>query len=159
MKQNTRQNSTESTLTPKQIQVIEALASGASVSEAAKRAGVNRSTVYLWRRDSRDFEARLTLARRECADNMRARLRKLEDDAIKTIRETLRGRDIPPGVRREAALSVLQSLAVMDESTGDAATLEESRTDPNRPVCLRVVHDREPNRISTSSPRDELRTG
>ena len=62
---NTQQNSTNSTLSPKQIEVIEALASGASISEAAKRAGVDRSTVYLWRRDDSDFEPQLTLTRRE----------------------------------------------------------------------------------------------
>jgi hypothetical protein len=37
--------------------------------------------------------------------------------------------DIPPGVRLKAALSVLQSVASMDESTDDAATLENWRTD------------------------------
>jgi DNA-binding NarL/FixJ family response regulator len=47
MKKDTQQNSTDSTLSPKQIEVIEALASGASVSEAARRAGVDRSTIYL----------------------------------------------------------------------------------------------------------------
>jgi DNA-binding NarL/FixJ family response regulator len=57
MNTNIQQNSTDSTLTPKQIQVIEALASGACVSEAAKRAGVDRSTVYLWRRDDPDFKS------------------------------------------------------------------------------------------------------
>jgi len=53
MKKDIQQNSTDSTLSPKQIEVIEALASGARVSEAAKLAGVDRSTVYLWRNKSR----------------------------------------------------------------------------------------------------------
>jgi hypothetical protein len=129
MKKNTQQNSTDSTLSPKQIEVIEALAAGASVSEAAKRAGVDRSTIYHWMKDDPDFEAHLILGRRECADRMRARLRELEDDALKTIREILGGTDIPPGVRLKAALSVLQSVAAMDESTGEAAALEKWRID------------------------------
>ena len=53
MKKDTQQNSTDSTLNPKQIEVIEALASGASVSETTKGAGVDRSTIYLWRNKSR----------------------------------------------------------------------------------------------------------
>jgi transposase len=131
MKKDTQQNSTDSTLNPKQMEVIEGLARGASVSEAAKRAGVDRSTVYHWIQDDREFEAQLTLARRECADRMRARLRELADDAVKTIREILGGTDIPPGVRLKAALSVLQSIGAMDESTVDAALLEKWRTESN----------------------------
>jgi DNA-binding MarR family transcriptional regulator len=97
MKKNIQQNSTDSTLTPKQIEVIEALASGASVSEAAKSAGVDRSTVYHWTKDDSEFEGQLTVARRECAETMRARLRELADDAVKTIREILGGRIFPQG--------------------------------------------------------------
>ncbi len=44
------------------------------------------------------------------------RLRELEDDAVKTIRETMSGTNIPPGVRLKAALSVLQSVAAMDNA-------------------------------------------
>jgi hypothetical protein len=44
--------------------------------------------------------------------------------AFKTIRETMSGTDIPPGVRLKAALCVLQSGAAMDESTGDAERLQ-----------------------------------
>jgi len=127
MKQNTRQNSTESTLTPKQIQVIEALASGASVTDAAKRAGVDRSTVYLWMKDDDNFEAELSLARRECADTMRARLRELGEDAVKAVRELMTGTDVSAAVRLRAALSVLQGLGAMDESRGDLAMIEKWR--------------------------------
>jgi hypothetical protein len=131
MKKGIQQNSTDSTLNPKQIEVIEALASGASVSEAAKRAGVDRSTVYHWTKDDNEFVGQLTVARRECADTMRARLRELADDAVKTIHEILGGTDIPPAVRLKAALSVLQSVGAMDESTGDAALVEKWRNDSN----------------------------
>jgi DNA-binding transcriptional ArsR family regulator len=96
MKKNIQQNSTDSTLTPKQIEVIEALASGASVSEAATRTGVDRSTVYHWTKDDSEYEAELILARRECADTMRARLRELADDAVKTIREIFGGDGYSP---------------------------------------------------------------
>lgn len=86
MKGTTRQNSTESTLTPKQVEVVGALAGGASVTEAAKRAGIDRSTIYLWMRNSGDFKGALILARRERADTMRARLRELADEAVMTVR-------------------------------------------------------------------------
>jgi transposase-like protein len=127
MKKSTQQNSTQSTLTPKQIEVIEALASGASVTDAARRAGVDRSTVYLWMRDDDNFEAELSLARRECADTMRARLRELAEDAVKAVRELMTGTDASAAVRLRAALSVLQGLGAMDESRGDLAMIEKWR--------------------------------
>ena len=127
MKQSTRQNSTESTLTPKQIEVIEALASGASVTDAARGAGVDRSTVYLWMRNGGNFEAELNLARRECADTMRARLRELAEDAVKAVRELMTDTDVSAAVRLRAALSVLQGLGAMDESRGDLAMIEKWR--------------------------------
>jgi transposase-like protein len=128
MKDNTRQNSTDSTLTAK-IAVIEALASGASVTDAAKGAGVDRTTIYHWRKTSSDFETQLALARRECADTMRARLRELAEDALKIVRETMTSTEISPAVRLKAALSVLQSVGAMEESKGDAALIEKWRQD------------------------------
>ena len=131
MKANIRQNSTDSTLEPKQIEVIEALAGGASVTDAAKRAGVDRTTIYHWTKTSSDFETQLALARRECADTMRARLRELADHALRIVRETMTGPEISPAVRLKAALSVLQSLGALKESNADAGLIEKWRdTDP-----------------------------
>jgi transposase-like protein len=90
-------------LSPKQIEVIEALASGPSVSEAAKRAGIDRSTIYLWRKEDCHFEGQLTLAQREYADTMRARLRELVDGAVKTIREVLGGNRYSTGCSAQSS--------------------------------------------------------
>jgi predicted DNA-binding transcriptional regulator AlpA len=125
----TQQNSTESTLTPKQVEVIESLAKGLSVTEAARRAGVDRSTIYLWMRDGDDFPAQLMLARRDCADAMKARLRELGDDAIKTIRDVLSDKKISPAVRLKAALAVLQSLGAKKDFADDAGVIEKWRKD------------------------------
>jgi transposase-like protein len=127
MKEKAQQNSTESTLAPKQIEVIEALAGGASVADAARRAGVDRSTIYQWMRKGGNFDAELNLARRECADTMRARLRELAEDAVKTVREVMKSADVSAPVRLKAALSVLQSVGAMDESRGDLAIIERWR--------------------------------
>ena len=129
MKDNTRQNSTDSTLAAKQIAVIEALASGASVTDAAKRAGVDRTTIYQWRKTSREFDNQLALARRECADTRRTRPRELADDALRIVRETMTGPEISPAVRLKAAVSVLQSLGALKESNDDAAVIEKWRQD------------------------------
>jgi len=129
MIKNIQRNPTQSTLTPKQIEVIEALVIGASVTDAAKRAGVDRSTVYLWMREETDFNAQLMLARRDCADAMRAGLRELADDAVATVREVLTSKEVSAAVRLKAALAVLQSVGSMKEFASDASVIENWRSE------------------------------
>ena len=69
----TLQKSTESItreLTPKQIQVIDALAHDSSVTDAAKRGEVDRTTIYVWMKTDALFVAELNRAsgcrRAEC---------------------------------------------------------------------------------------------
>ena len=78
-------------------------------------------------RKDANFGAELSLARRECADTMRARLRELGEDAVKAVREIMTGTDVSAAVRLRAALSVLQGLGAMDESRGDLAMIEKWR--------------------------------
>jgi transposase len=123
----TRQNSTESTLTPKQLEVIQAIAGGASKAEAARRADVDRTTIYTWLKNDPDFEAVLTLARCECADATKARLRELADDAVKTVSEIMKSKEIPAGVRLKAALAVINAEAKGTEPDSDAAIVDKWR--------------------------------
>jgi transposase len=129
MREKIQQNSTNSTLTSKQLEVIQALAAGASTTDAAKRAGIDRTTIYFWRKNGGDFEAALALARREFADSQKARLRELAEDAVNTVRELMSSAEVSPGVRLRAALSVLQSVGAMAESPNDAVLLREWRED------------------------------
>ena len=52
-----RQNST---LSPAQAQVIAALAAGESITEAARAAGVHRSTIHNWLKEGRQFRSNST---------------------------------------------------------------------------------------------------
>ena len=74
MENTNRQKSTVSTLSPQQLAVIEAWASGASKAAAARSAGVDRTTIYLWLRDNPEFRAQFELARLEQTDAIRAGL-------------------------------------------------------------------------------------
>jgi hypothetical protein len=125
-----KQNSTESTteLTPRQVEVIRALARGASVSDATQRANVDRSTFYLWLRSDATFQAELNRAKQEHVDSLRAQMRGLADTAISTVRAMLTGTEIPAGIRLKAALAVLQSIGTLEpEEIGktDPAAIEE----------------------------------
>jgi hypothetical protein len=112
--ENNQQQSTKTGLSAKQLLVIESIAAGASVTEATARAGVDRTTFYLWRRDDEDFEATLNLARHEFGENVRARMRRMAEDAIKTI-EGLTASAYSPSVRQRAAQFIL-SAAVSEQS-------------------------------------------
>ena len=97
MKKDTQQNSTESTLKPKQAKVIEALAIGASVTAAAKRAGVDRSTVYIWMKDEKCTRRRET---RPGTPRERRTLAEQKQTAGNLSQETVPGgafRGIPEG--------------------------------------------------------------
>lgn len=127
MKDNTRQNSTDSTVAPKKLKVIEAIAGGASKAKAATDAGIDRTTIYTWLKNDPDFKAQLTLARRERADAMKARLKELADDAVNTVSEIMKSKEIPAGARLKAALSVIYAEAQWTEQDSEAATIEKWR--------------------------------
>lgn len=120
-----QQNSTESTteLTPQKAEAIAAVARGATVTDAAKQAGVDRTTFYLWERSDVRFQAELNRAKQEQMDGMRARLRGLADAAVSTLQEMLTGTEVPAGVRLKAALAVLQSIGTLEPE-------EIGQTDP-----------------------------
>ena len=126
------QKSTESTpeIEPEQAEVITALVRGATITDATRRANVDRSTFYLWLKSDAAFEAELNRARREQRDALRAQLRELAGVAMSTVREMLTGPDVPPGVRLRAAIAVLQSVGTLEpEEIGetDPAAIREKR--------------------------------
>jgi hypothetical protein len=101
-----RQKSTESTLTTQQIEVIAALARGATVTSATQAAGVDRSTFYLWMKSEVHFVAELNRAQKGRESAVRAQLHSLEDAAVEALHEMLKPH-IPPAIRLKAAMEVL----------------------------------------------------
>lgn len=118
-------------LQPDQLKAIAALASGASVIDAAAQAGVDRSTLYRWK-EIPEFAAELNRTRAEQADAIRGELRALAGTAVKTIRTILDDPTTAPGVRLRASLAVLETLKALEpESIGptDAATIRDHLLD------------------------------
>src|SRR6266542_3630554 len=111
-----QQKSTESTtreLTPKQNQVINALAHGSSVTNAATQAEVDRTTIYLWMKTDALFVAELNRAREDRRDALRAQLGELASEASNVVSDLLRCEGTPAAVRLKAALCVLQAVGAL----------------------------------------------
>jgi len=99
---------TDSGLSPQQLQVIDALSSGANLSDAAALAGVHRNTVAGWRRNFPRFQAALAHAQYDRALLFRERAEALADLAFATLRDILADLKASPSVRLKAAMFVIE---------------------------------------------------
>ena len=96
------------TLTAKQTDVLQALAEGLSVTAAAARAGVHRSTVHLWTRDHPTFSRAWLAARQERAEHLADSLADLHQLACDTFRQILSDDQAPASVRLKAAMEIVK---------------------------------------------------
>lgn len=110
-------------LTPKRRLAIEALAIGLSPMEAAKRAGVNRSTLYRWRRDPA-FAAELRRVDAEAMARLGRGIMALSSAAIVAIARALQEGQ-PMAVRLRAAQLVAERGPALVELTSLADRVTE----------------------------------
>ena len=103
---STTQSTQFDTLTPIQVQVLQSLVAGLSVTAAAKEAGIHRTTVHLWTRTLPDFARALLTLRQQRADQMLDELGDLADLAINTFRQILSDENASASVRLKAAMEV-----------------------------------------------------
>ena len=97
-----QQNATEipTPLTQNQLAAMPYLASSSTVSEAAKRLGINRTTIYRWMEDD-EFRAELKRLRNEAAGLARAEIKGLMLKSICVFADAME--DPNPFVRLKAA--------------------------------------------------------
>ena len=113
------------TLAPAQRLALNALIGGATMTDAARAAGVDRSTVYRWLDGVPGFVAELNRGRLEQAQTLRAELRGLATDAVRTLRELVTSDATGEAVRLRAALAVLQAVgADTPEAIGPTAVVD-----------------------------------
>ncbi len=120
-----------SALSPTQAEVALSIASGASVSEAARRAGIHRSTVYEWMRSEPGFHSTIQEARQEHLDLLRGELRSISTMALNRLGDLLNDPETPPSVTLRAALAVLGRPLIPDQAWLLPTTADTSTT--NRP--------------------------
>jgi transposase-like protein len=101
-------------LTPKQLLVLRALVSGATITAAATTAGIHRATIYTWCRFHPEFTAALRTTRHQQAEAVEDRLHGLSDSALATVAELINSSQAPAAVRLRAALAVIHGLVQSD---------------------------------------------
>jgi len=99
----------DSHLSSQQFQVIDALSSGASLTQAAAAAGVHRNTIANWRSSSPQFQQALADLESGCALIFRERAQQLADLAFDSLREVLQDPKASPSVRLKAAIFIIQT--------------------------------------------------
>ncbi|MGH9660471.1 MAG: hypothetical protein ACRD96_18115, partial [Bryobacteraceae bacterium] len=100
----------DSTLSPAQLRVAEAIARGVTVVKAAEDAGVHRTTVYYWINNSPLFCETLSRARDRYLADIQAQFASLAQPAIDVIDFALHDASIPIAIRLHAALTILARL-------------------------------------------------
>jgi hypothetical protein len=98
-------NQPDATLTPIQQDVLNLLATGSSLTDAATGAGVHRNTIMNWRRTIPAFTTLLDQATRDRAQLIQDAL---APKAIEVLEAILYNEAASPSVRLRAALSVLK---------------------------------------------------
>jgi len=103
----TQRSATPGGLTAPQEAALEALLAGATVTDAAAAAGVDRVTLWRWRTTVPAFEAALNTGRVQLREAYQGRLYALAGRAVDTVEAAVEGGDV------KAALAVLRGLELL----------------------------------------------
>jgi hypothetical protein len=95
-------------LTSVQQCVVDALAAGSTLTDAAEAYGVHRVTIYRWMKTSKPFAAALHRARAEFVLARRDDLHLLSNRAVETLLAILDNPKASPAVQLRAAMFILQ---------------------------------------------------
>lgn len=98
-------------LQPKQREALDALLSGATMTEAAATAGVHRATLHNWCRENTLFRAALRDAQSQKAQIVLDGFRDAATKALETIESIMADPEAPAAVRLRAATLIIQAVA------------------------------------------------
>src|SRR5262249_46378384 len=102
-----------SELTSQQLEVIEALAGGATTIGAADAAGVHRNTITNWRRTSPTFREALAGAHYDAPMLVSEMSQARAPKALECLDEILADPAAPASVRLKAALAIIQQASTV----------------------------------------------
>jgi hypothetical protein len=108
LQQNATENaSAHADLSPQQDRALVALLGGATITDAADAAGVDRTTVHRWLREDFSFQAAYNGLRRDLRREIQRRLDSVTRAALETISTAIGNGDV------RAALAVLKGTGVL----------------------------------------------
>ena len=96
-------------LTSKKRKAIAALIGGATVTEAADKAGVKRQTVHTWLNE-KDFKTELKIAEAKVLDEVSRKLVALADMAVGAFKDVLDNSKVDISLRVQAADKLIRRL-------------------------------------------------
>src|SRR6266568_4820559 len=149
-------------LSPVQAQVIKALAQGQTVSAAAEKAGVHRTTIHHWIRNQPQFKAAVQTAQSEYAAEVNDSIHELAAHALLTLHDLLRDPATPAcrpaenRARHPAAPACPQSRLESARPCGIGADRNQSRRNTNN-RCDRARCAANPTARSGAGPNRSLR--
>jgi SEC-C motif/Helix-turn-helix domain len=123
------------TLTPQQLRIIAAIASGTSAAQAAAAENIHRNTVSNWRRTNPDFARQLELATHWHREHQQEQIAALVPKAIQAIEDCLASPS--PSIRLRAAALILKMASFFP--TAESAPIPQ-----------------QPAQSCTTMPKDEL---
>ena len=124
-------------ISPAQAVALEALAAGATVTEAAQKAGVTRETVSRWTHHDPVFIAELQNVRAELALQARCALEALGTQAIAVLAAALQNKPVTPAALRAASIVLKMLGADRGQPIVEPTTPEE--------VLLRLLEREQKN--------------
>jgi len=88
-------------------QVVAGLAQGQTITAAARKAEIHRTTIHHWFRHQPEFKAAVQAARSEYVEVLSDDMRELASGALQALRKLLKDPGTPSAVRLKTALAIL----------------------------------------------------
>jgi transposase-like protein len=123
-------------ITPIQERAIGLLLSGTTVAAAARELGIDRTTIYTWRKSHPEFSRAFNRARALQSEILRDNLHEIASEAVGILHELLVSGSTPPSARLRAALAVLNAATLPSTHKSADPTPQNSTefdTLPNSP--------------------------
>jgi uncharacterized protein YecA (UPF0149 family) len=131
----------EAIFTPQQTAALDALVTGATLTQAAEQAGVHRNTIANWRRESADFQMALANAQYDRALYFREKAESMADLAFEAIRSVLTDPKASPSTRLKAALAILKTVSTQMEPQKKVKVTAEDILDAELPARPENLHN------------------